>query len=49
MTGLLQINNRETQDFNDWFYFDKQYIDNWSVLLDIKIILITPFKIKSSI
>lgn len=49
MTGLLQINNRETQDFNKWFYFDKQYIDNWSVLLDIKIILITPFKIKSSI
>lgn len=49
ITGLLQINMRETDDFKIWFKYDKQYIENWSIWLDIKIILLTPFRIKSSI
>ena len=43
ITGLLQINDRETEDFNDWFYWDKYYIDNWSIKLDIEILIKTFF------
>ena len=43
ITGLLQINARETDDFNLWFKYDKEYIDTWSLLLDCKILLLTPF------
>lgn len=49
ITGLLQINNRETENFDEWYFFDKKYIDNWSIWLDLKVIFLTPFKLKSSI
>ena len=48
ITGLLQIKARETEDFNIWFKYDKLYIESWSIWLDLKIILQTPFKLKAS-
>lgn len=45
ITGLLQISERNTDDFETWFKYDLEYIENWSILLDIKIILKTPFTI----
>jgi len=41
MTGLLQINDRNTDDFETWFRYDLEYIENWSLLLDLAIILKT--------
>tara|TARA_B100001996_G_scaffold370715_1_gene345303 strand:- start:903 stop:2369 length:1467 start_codon:yes stop_codon:yes gene_type:complete len=43
ITGLLQINERNTSDFSIWYKYDIQYIENWSLWLDLKIILKTPF------
>ena len=43
VTGLLQINERNTSDFSIWYKYDIEYIDNWSLYLDLKIILKTPF------
>jgi len=48
VTGLLQINERNTNDFNIWYKYDIEYIENWSLLLDIKIILKTPFSLLKS-
>jgi len=45
LTGLLQINDRNTPDFNIWYEYDSKYIDNWSLLLDIKIIFKTPISL----
>ena len=42
MTGLWQISGRsDIKDFEEVVRLDMQYIDNWSILLDIKIILLT--------
>ena len=41
MTGLLQINNRNADDFETWFQYDVEYIENWNLLLDLKIIIYT--------
>jgi len=48
ITGLLQINERNTSEFSTWYKYDIEYIDNWSLYLDIKIILKTPFSLFSS-
>ena len=48
ITGLLQINARETEDFDTWFYWDKKYIENWSLYLDLLILFKTPFKLRNS-
>ncbi len=48
ITGLLQINERNTDDFNIWYKYDLEYIENWTLLLDIKIILKTPFSLLRS-
>ena len=45
ITGLLQINERNTDDFSIWFKYDLEYIENWSIILDLKILLKTPFSI----
>jgi lipopolysaccharide/colanic/teichoic acid biosynthesis glycosyltransferase len=42
ITGFLQINERNTNDFNIWYKYDIEYIENWSILLDLKIIMKTP-------
>ena len=48
ITGLLQINDRNTDDFNIWFKYDLEYIENWTLFLDLKILLKTPFSMVSS-
>ena len=45
ITGLLQINERNTSDFEVWYKYDMEYIENWSLYLDLKIILKTPLAI----
>lgn len=42
LTCLWQINGRnEISDFDEWMALDLEYIDNWSLWLDIKILLRT--------
>ena len=41
MTGLLQINERNTDDFEIWYKYDIEYIENWNLYLDIKILFKT--------
>lgn len=42
LTGLWQVSGRSNiKDFNDVVKLDMEYIDNWSIWLDIKIILLT--------
>jgi lipopolysaccharide/colanic/teichoic acid biosynthesis glycosyltransferase len=42
ITGLLQINERNTSEFETWYKYDIEYIENWTLYLDLKIILKTP-------
>ena len=48
MTGLLQINERNTDDFEVWYKYDIEYIENWSLLLDLKILFKTLQAIKNN-
>ena len=48
ITGLLQINERNTSDFKIWYKYDIEYIENWSIPLDLKIMLQTPFALFSN-
>jgi exopolysaccharide biosynthesis polyprenyl glycosylphosphotransferase len=41
ITGLWQVSGRNRLKFDDMVKLDLFYIENWSVLLDIKIILLT--------
>ncbi|MDB4589429.1 sugar transferase, partial [bacterium] len=42
LTCLWQISGRnEVTDFKEWVRLDLEYIDNWSLWLDIKILLRT--------
>jgi exopolysaccharide biosynthesis polyprenyl glycosylphosphotransferase len=41
LTGLWQVSGRNQIDFEEWMQLDLQYIDRWSLWLDIKIILKT--------
>jgi lipopolysaccharide/colanic/teichoic acid biosynthesis glycosyltransferase len=44
LTGLWQISGRsDIKSFDDVIKLDMEYIDNWSIWLDIKIILMTIF------
>ena len=45
ITGLLQINERNTSEFSTWYKYDIEYIENWSLYLDLKIIFKTPFSL----
>ena len=45
ITGLLQINDRNTDDFSVWFKYDLSYIENWSIYLDLKIMFQTPLAV----
>lgn len=47
ITGLLQINERNTSEFETWYKYDIEYIENWSLYLDFKIVLKTPFALFS--
>jgi lipopolysaccharide/colanic/teichoic acid biosynthesis glycosyltransferase len=41
LTCLWAVSGRDTVDFETWMKLDMQYIDNWSLALDWKIILKT--------
>ena len=41
MTGLWQIRGRHRTGFDAWMRHDLEYIDNWSIALDLKIMLRT--------
>lgn len=42
VTGLWQVSGRSTlTDFDDWVRLDLQYIETWSLALDLKILLRT--------
>jgi len=41
LTCLWQISGRNNVDFDRWMQLDLQYIDNWSPLLDLKILVRT--------
>lgn len=41
MTCLWALAGRDAVDFETWMKLDMQYIDNWSLLLDWKILLLT--------
>jgi lipopolysaccharide/colanic/teichoic acid biosynthesis glycosyltransferase len=44
MTCLWQVSGRnEIADFDEWMRFDMKYIDEWSLWLDFKILLKTPW------
>ena len=38
ITCIWQVNGRNSIDFDNWMRLDLEYIDNWSLLLDIKIL-----------
>ena len=38
ITCLWQVNGRSTVSFDRWMELDREYIDNWSLLLDFKIL-----------
>jgi lipopolysaccharide/colanic/teichoic acid biosynthesis glycosyltransferase len=40
-TGLWQVSARRDVDFDRWVRIDLDYIDRWSLWLDLKIILRT--------
>lgn len=41
ITGLWQVRDRRDPDFNRWVASDLEYIDRWSLWLDLKILLRT--------
>jgi exopolysaccharide biosynthesis polyprenyl glycosylphosphotransferase len=41
VTGLWQVSARSTLNFEDWVRLDMQYIDEWSLALDIRILAMT--------
>jgi exopolysaccharide biosynthesis polyprenyl glycosylphosphotransferase len=41
ITCLWQVSGRNEIDFHEWMKLDLHYIDNWSLLLDLKILLRT--------
>jgi sugar transferase EpsL len=45
LTGWAQINGRNARDWNDKFALDTWYADNWSLVLDLRILLRTPLPV----
>ena len=41
ITCLWQVSGRNQLSFEEWMVLDRRYIDNWSVWLDLKILLKT--------
>jgi exopolysaccharide biosynthesis polyprenyl glycosylphosphotransferase len=38
MTGLWQVSNRNETNFDNWVALDLQYIDSWSISMDLRIL-----------
>lgn len=45
LTGWAQVNGRNSITWRDKFELDVWYIENWSLLLDLKILFLTVFKV----
>ncbi len=45
MTGWAQVNGRNAISWEEKFKYDVWYVDNWSILLDFKILLLTIVKV----
>ena len=45
MTGWAQVNGRNVLTWEDKFCFDVWYVDNWSLWLDVKILLLTFWRV----
>lgn len=45
ITGWAQVNGRNNVSWENKFSLDVWYVDNWSLWLDIKILLLTPWKV----
>ena len=45
ITGWAQINGRNVLDWEEKFRLDVWYVDHWSFWLDMKILLLTPWKV----
>lgn len=41
LTGIWQVSGRSDIEFERWMNYDLEYVDNWSIGLDLKIILRT--------
>jgi exopolysaccharide biosynthesis polyprenyl glycosylphosphotransferase len=41
LTCIWQVSGRNKVDFDNWMRLDLEYIDSWSLFLDIKLILLT--------
>ncbi|MBF0368617.1 MAG: sugar transferase [Magnetococcales bacterium] len=41
LTGLWQIQARDSDKFSDWVKYDTEYVRHWSIALDIKILFLT--------
>jgi lipopolysaccharide/colanic/teichoic acid biosynthesis glycosyltransferase len=49
MTGLWQITERDNPGFDEWIRLDLEYIERWSLPLDLKIMLRTPGVLLSTV
>lgn len=45
ITGLAQVNGRNLLTWEEKFELDVRYVENWSIWLDIKILLLTIWKV----
>ena len=45
ITGWAQINGRNTLDWENKFRLDVWYVDHWSFWLDMRILILTPWKV----
>lgn len=48
ITGMAQISGRSDLNFEDEYRLDVYYIEHWSIFLDLKILLKTPFAVLRS-
>jgi len=47
ITGLWQVTGRSRTSFDDMVRLDLRYVSNWSIWLDLKILLETPCAVLS--
>ncbi|HEU0171807.1 MAG TPA: sugar transferase [Acidimicrobiales bacterium] len=48
ITGAWQVNGRSTVDYPDRVHIDTDYVNSWSVWLDVKILVKTPIVVLST-
>ena len=41
ITGLWQVSGRSDVGFAEWMRMDQQYVDTWSLALDLKLLVAT--------